>query len=124
MSMLPEQPDLLPLSYQMYEPQLSSLISFLKTDSEKAHTIQQRLFEGDEGIIRNMLINFGNPDNEEWKDFLEVLPWANWQIDAAVQDIKAIKHPDAYPPAGYSSKEVLLHRTEAAQTDVVKFWAW
>ena len=124
MSMPPEQPELMSLSYQMYEPQLSSLIAFLKIDTEKAHTIQQRLFDGDEGVIRNMLINFGNPDNEEWKDYFEVLPWADWQIDAAVHDIKAIKHPDAYPPAGYSSKEVLLHRTDAAQTDVVKFWAW
>ena len=124
MSMPPEQPELLPFSYLMYEPQLSSLIAFLKTGSEKANYVQGKLFEGVEETIRGMLINFGNPESEEWKDYFEVLPWADWQIDAAVQDLKAIKHPDAYPPAGYSSKEVFFNRADAGQTDVVKFWAW
>lgn len=124
MNMPPEQPDLQPLSYLLYEPLLSSLIAFLKTGSEKAQYVQGKLYEGDEGIIRNMLMNFGNPEDKEWRDYFEVLPWADWQIDAAVQDIKAIKHPEAYPPAGYSSKEVMLHRADAAGTDVIKFWAW
>lgn len=120
----PEQPGLELFSLLQYEPQLSSLIAFLKNDSDQAKIVQQTLYDGDELTIRTMLINFGNPENDLWKDYFEVLPWANWQIDAAVHDLKAIKHPEAYPPAGYSPKEVMLHFGDAAQTDVIKFWAW
>lgn len=120
MSITPTPP-LPEFSRMSYVPLLSSLIAFLKSDSDKTKAVQEVLYSGQKERIIEMLTSFGEPGSE-WEDYKQLLPWAEWQIYAAQQDILAIKPLGITPPPDM----VFISGSgdSAGGTDVVKFWAW
>jgi hypothetical protein len=86
-----------------YSHQLASLVALVKSNTEEGNYVMSILQEGNEMQVRNMLMNFGNPTSIEWHHFTMAAPWTEFQINAAVEDLDAMK-----PPEQVSAK----------------FWAW
>ncbi len=74
-----------------YNHELVTLINLIKSNSPESERVIKVLRTGDEKEIRRMLVNFGNPGDDEWGYITSASPWANWQIDQAVKDLMIIK---------------------------------
>jgi hypothetical protein len=81
-----------------YNHELATLIDLVKSETSEGERVIEVLRRGDEKEIRQMLRNFGNPEDNYWKDITSASPWADWQIDRAVEDLNTIKPPEAADP--------------------------
>ena len=86
-----------------YDGELMSLVNLVKSNTMEGNRVIEILQTGDEYLIRQMLTNFGNPENPQWRDITMASPWSNWQIDQAVEDLKMIK---------------------PSELGTLRFWAW
>jgi hypothetical protein len=81
-----------------YNHELTTLINLVKSETPEGFRVIEILKTGDEGKIRHMLKNFGNPEYPEWGDITSASPWADWQIDQAVKDLNVIKPAELADP--------------------------
>jgi len=86
-----------------YDGELASLVNLVKSNTIEGNRVIEVLRTGDEFLIRQMLVNLGNPESLEWHDTTMASPWSDWQIDQAVEDLKMIKPPEL---------------------GALRFWAW
>jgi hypothetical protein len=96
-----------------YQAELATLVELVKSNTYEGDQVIEVLKSGDEEMIRHMLRNFGNPEVVEWAAVKMASPWADWQIDQAVEDLNMIKPPEA------SAKMFA-----AGGSTQGKFWAW
>lgn len=85
-----------------YNHELISLINLVKSNTPESERVINVLRSGDEKEIRRMLVNFGNPEDYDWRDVTTASPWAEWQIDQAVKDLSLFK----------------------PKMETLSFWAW
>ena len=97
-----------------YDPQLTSLVNLVKSNTPEGDLVMEVLRTGDEPLIREMLRNFGKPGTQ-WESITTAFPWTDWQIDQAVTDLNTIK-----PDSVKAQSEI------AADEGVegISFWAW
>jgi hypothetical protein len=98
-----------------YQAELATLVELVKSNTYEGNHVIDVLKTGDEEAIRHMLRNFGNPDVAEFADIKTASPWADWQIDQAVEDLNMIKPED---------EENFPKSFAAGGVATGKFWAW
>ncbi len=81
-----------------YNHELATLIELIKSNTPEGERVIEVLKSGNEGEIRRMLINFGNLDDDDWKNITIASPWTNWQINEVITDRNKIYNPDVEGP--------------------------
>lgn len=76
-----------------YHHEFSTLIRLIQSNTPQSERVIKVLKTGDEKLIRHMLTNFGNPEDPDWSDITMATPWADWQINQAIQDGLTVKPP-------------------------------
>jgi hypothetical protein len=96
-----------------YQDELASLITLVQSGSEEGNQVIDVLKTGDEGEIRHMLTNFGNPEDSQWGEYTSVLQWTDEQITQAAADHSMIN------PGNTQYEMAAL-----AAVGEGKFWGW